>query len=116
MMRLRIGLAVVALVVIAGGGWIWLRDSSLVSARDVEISGITPSDGDQVREALTRSAHNMTTLHVRRNELRASVARFASVGDLKGDAHFPHRLAIQVIERRPVAALAQPGASRLPVT
>jgi cell division protein FtsQ len=53
---------------------------------------------------------------VRRGVLRDSVARFASVGDLKVNADFPHRLSIQVIERQPVAALAQPGASRLPVT
>jgi cell division protein FtsQ len=116
MMRLKIGLAVAALVMIAGGGWIWLRDSSLVRVQDVEISGVTASDGDQVRSALTESAQSMSTLHVHQDALRAAVARFTSVGDLEVDAHFPHRLTIHVIERRAVAALAQPGASRLPVT
>src|SRR3954452_4585111 len=116
MIRLKIGLVVAALLVIVGGGWIWLRDSGLVRVQDVEISGVTASDGDQVRSALTESAESMSTLHVHQDALRGAVARFPSVGDLKVDAHFPHRLTIQVIERRPVAAPPRPGASRLPVT
>ena len=116
MKRLKIGLAVAALLALAGGGWIWLRDSGLVRVHDVEISGLTASDGEQVRGALAVAAQSMTTLHVRERALREAVARFPSVGDLKVHADFPHRLAIQVIERRPVAALAQPGATRVPVT
>jgi cell division protein FtsQ len=116
MKGLKIGVAVAAILVLAAGGWIWLRDSSLARVRDVEISGITASDGEQVRSALTTSAQTMTTLHVHKDALRESVARFSSVGDLKVDANFPHKLTIQVIERQPVAALAQPGVSRLPVT
>src|SRR3954454_4776308 len=116
MIRLKIGLVVAALVVIVGGGWIWLRDSGLVRVQDVEISGVTASDGDQVRSALTESAQSMSTLHVHQDALRGAVARFASVGDLKVDAHFPHRLTIQVIERRPLASLAPPGRIPPPVT
>jgi cell division protein FtsQ len=116
MKRLRIGLVVAVGAVLLAGGWVWLRDSSLVAVNDVEISGLTASNGEQVRAALSGSATTMTTLHVRRPELLASVARFTSVGDLKVHADFPHKLTIQVLERRPVAALAQTGQTRLPVT
>jgi cell division protein FtsQ len=116
MKRLRIGLVGVVVVALLGAGWVWLRDSSLVAVNNVQISGITASNADQVRAALSDTATTMTTLHVRRSALLGAVARFSSVGDLKVHADFPHRLAIQVIERRPVAALAQTGQTRLPVT
>src|SRR3954463_3901118 len=98
MKRLRIGLIGVAVVALLGGGWGWLRDSSLVAVNNVQISGITASNADQVRAALSDTASTMTTLHVRRSALLGAVARFSSVGDLKVNANFPHTLTIQVVE------------------
>ena len=58
----------------------------------------------------------MTTLHVREEVLRDATAPYSSVDDLQVQADFPHTLPIQVIERRPVAALAGAGERRIPVT
>src|SRR4051812_32241183 len=80
MQRLKIGFVLVAVVVFAAGGWMWLRDSSLVAVNDIQVSGLTQSDGEQVRGALEQAGRSMTTLHVRTQILRDAVARFPSVG------------------------------------
>ena len=97
------------------GGWVWLRDSCLVRVRDVEVTGVTSSQAVQVRAALERAGRRMTTLDVREDVLRAAVAPFASIGGLQAHADLPHRLLVQVTERRPVAAVSL-GDRRVPVT
>src|SRR4051812_35932261 len=99
MTRIRIGLGLVTVVVLVVGGWLWLRDSSLVAVREVEVTGVTTSDGDRVRAALERAAQTMTTLHVREDALRGATAVFPSVGGLEVQTGFPHRLTIRVLER-----------------
>jgi cell division protein FtsQ len=112
----RLGVALVLLLALVGGGWMWLRDSSLVAIRDVRITGVTASDGAEVRTALEAAALEMTTLNVREQTLRDATANLTSVGGLKISTHFPHGLEIHVIEREPVAALAPRGGARIPVT
>jgi cell division protein FtsQ len=114
--RLLAGLIVLAVIALTAGGAFWLRDSSFVAITDVEISGVTASDGDQVTQALSTAAQDMTTLHVREDVLRHAVASYASVGDITTTTDFPHKLRIRVIERRPVAALAGEQGQRVPVT
>ena len=114
--RFKVGLAAVTVIAVTAGGAIWARDSSLVAITDVEITGVTASDSDQVTRALTTTAQDMTTLHVREDVLRHAVASYASVGDITTRTDFPHKLTIRVIERRAVAALAQGSGRRLPVT
>ena len=116
MTRLKVGLALVAVIVLTGGGYLWLRESSLVAVEDVQISGITASDGEKVRAALESAARDMTTLNVREQILHEATAPYSSVDDLQVQADFPHTLRIRVIERRPVAALARAGERRIPVT
>jgi cell division protein FtsQ len=113
---LRLGLGLIVLGAAAAAGWMWLRDSSLVEVRDVQITGVTASDGELVKSALESAALEMTTLHVRPQALKDATANTSSVGSLKVSADFPHTLRIQVIERRPVAALAPKGEQRIPVT
>ena len=106
------------MIVLAGlgvGGWLWLRDSSLVEVTAVRVSGATTSDEARIRSALESAARDMTTLHVREEILDDVVARFPSVADLKVDADFPDRLNIEVIEHRAVAALDVDG-RRTPVS
>ena len=109
----------VAAVLVLGaallGGWVWLRDSSLLRVRDVEVTGVTSSQAVQVRAALERAGRGMTTLQVREDELRAAVAPYASVGGLEAHADLPHGLLVEVTERRPVAAVSL-GGRRVPVT
>jgi cell division protein FtsQ len=107
-----------AVIVLAGlgvGGWLWLRDSSLVEVTAVRVTGATTSDEARIRSALESAARDMTTLHVREEILREAVARFPSVAGLEVDADFPHRISIQVLEHRPVAALEIDG-RRTPVS
>jgi cell division protein FtsQ len=87
------------------GGWLWLRDAPLVEVDDVSIVGVSSSDEARIRATLTDEARQMTTLHVRNDVLRRSVAQFPSVAALRTKADFPHGLTIEVVEHEPVAVL-----------
>lgn len=98
-------LMLVAAVVVLGGGWMWFRDSSFVRVEQVQVTGATSSEQSRVRGALEAAARNQSTLHVRESALRAATAQFSSVASLRIQPDFPHAMGIEVIERRPVAAL-----------
>jgi cell division protein FtsQ len=108
--------AVVLGLVVAGltGGWLWLRDSSLVGVSHVTVTGATGPEGPAIRSALTDAADGMTTLHVDEGALRAAAGSFPVVKDIQVKADFPHGLEITVVEHRPVAAVTIDGA-RVPV-
>jgi cell division protein FtsQ len=114
--RLRLVVAVALLAALLVGAWLWLRDSPLVAVRHVDIFGAPVADGPRVEAALRDAAGQMTTLHVREQTLRDAVAPFASVATVRAHADFPHRLVIQVVQRRAVAAVQQPGGARVAVT
>lgn len=88
-----------------GGAWVWLRDSPLVSVEHVHISGAHGAEGRAIRVALDEAARHMSTLHFKAGALRAAVASFPVVRDVKVSSSFPHTLSIAVIEQPPVAAL-----------
>lgn len=108
-LRVRVAVAVVAALLLLGGGWLWLRGSSLVAVRKVTITGVYGPDASQIRSALTLSARNMTTLEVRLDQLRTAVAPYPVVKDVQASPQFPHGLRIRVIEQLPVAALTAGG-------
>jgi cell division protein FtsQ len=110
-LRLRVALAVVALVAVLGGGYVWVRDSSLVAVRRVTIVGVVGADSGQIRSALTLAARNMTTLDVHLAQLRTAVAPYPVVKDMRVSTQFPHGMRIQVIEQLPVGALEAGGRS-----
>jgi cell division protein FtsQ len=114
--RLRLLVVAAMLAAVLAGGWLWLRDSPLVAVRHVDISGAPAADGARVEAALRAAAAQMTTLHVREQTLRDAAAPFASVATVRAHADFPHRLVIQVVQRRAVAAVQQPGGARVAVT
>lgn len=97
--------AVAMVLVLLGGGFLWLRDSDLVAVRDVTVTGVSSNQETRVREALRRAGLGMTTLHVRRDELRAAASPYASVADLRAEPDFPDKLRIEVVERVPAALL-----------
>jgi cell division protein FtsQ len=104
--RLRIALlSVLGALPLLAGGWLWLRDSSLVSVRRVQVSGVHGPDARAIEAALAGAARHMTTLDVRPGALRAAVAPFRVVRDVRASPSFPHGLQIRVIEQLPVAAL-----------
>ena len=112
--RARAIVLLIALVLLLGGGWLWLRDSTLVAVKHVSITGLSGPDGPQIRSALLAAADNMTTLDVRIAQLKTAVAPFPVVKDLRVSAQFPHGMRIRVIERVPVGAVAV-GGQTIPV-
>ena len=101
----RIAGAVVLVPILVVGCWLALRDSSLVAVNKVTVTGVSGPEAQQVRAALEETAQEMTTLHIRRDALMASVADFPTVRGLKVARDFPHGLRITVLERPAVAAL-----------
>ncbi|HEY2636663.1 MAG TPA: FtsQ-type POTRA domain-containing protein [Solirubrobacteraceae bacterium] len=98
-----------------GGGWLWLRDSSLVAVRQVQVIGASGNQARQVREALRTAAESQTTLHVDVKALRTAVSPYPIVHDVRVVAHPPHRLTITVVAERPAALLTVAG-QRIPVS
>ena len=107
--------AVVVLAALLTGAWMWLRDSSLARVTVVHVTGATTSEAPEIRSALDRAAREMTTLHVRTATLDDAVASYPSVAGLRVQSDFPHKLTIEVLEHRPVAALDM-GGRRIPVS
>jgi cell division protein FtsQ len=111
----RIIAALVALLALAAGGWVWLRNSSLVAVQRVTITGVSGRDARQIRAALTSAAHNMTTLDVKMSALHTAVAPYPVVKQLHVSTDFPHRMRIDVVEQVPVAMISAAGI-RVPVS
>jgi cell division protein FtsQ len=109
--RLRIGLIAALIAAPAlGGGWLWLRHSSLVAVREVRVTGTHGADASAIDSALTAAARRMSTLDLRPAELRTAVAAYPIVARLDVNASFPHSLSIRVVEQPPVAAVDVAGA------
>ncbi|HEY5045093.1 MAG TPA: cell division protein FtsQ/DivIB [Solirubrobacteraceae bacterium] len=108
--RLRLVLLglLVALPLLAGGRLL-LRDSSLSSVERVRVSGVHGADARAIEAALAGAARHMSTLDVHPAALRAAVASFPVVRDVRAIPSFPHGLRIEVIEQLPVAALTVNG-------
>jgi cell division protein FtsQ len=92
----------------------WFRDSSLVAVRDVQVKGVSSTDGEQIVTKLTDAAHGMTTLHVQDDRLLDAVREFPTVASVSTDASFPHGLTIRVVEHPPTA-IARAGDRQVPV-
>jgi cell division protein FtsQ len=108
-LALRAMLCALLAVPLLGGGWLWLRDSSLVSVRHVHITGVEGIDGVQIRTALDDTAARMTTLDFDVAALRSAVAQYPIVAGLRVRTSLPHTVSITVAERSPVAALLSAG-------
>jgi cell division protein FtsQ len=90
-------------------GWLWFRDSSLVAVKQVQIVGLRADDPPTLRVQLHDAAMDMTTMHVRVGRLRAAVAPYPAIRDVRVRREFPHKLIIEVVERVPVASLVVSG-------
>jgi cell division protein FtsQ len=113
---LRSPLAVGAALLLGGGalagGWLWLRDSSLVEIREVTVVGQRGPEASRVRRALEITARRMTTLHVRSDDLRAAVRPFPIVKAVRVDVDFPHRVRVIVEQYVPVGSVRM-GSKRI---
>jgi cell division protein FtsQ len=101
--------ALVAVLALAAGGWVWLRNSSLVAVQRVTVIGVSGPDAGQIRSALIVTARSMTTLNVRMGALRTAVEPYPVVKQLHVTTSFPHRMTIDVVEHVPVAMISAAG-------
>jgi cell division protein FtsQ len=113
--RPRIVLVAVVALALLLTGWLWLRDSSLVAVRQVEVTGVAGAQGARIRRALEQAARSMTTLHVRRDALDTAVAPFSLVKRIEVATDFPHAMRIHVVTNVAVAAIVVDG-RRIAVT
>src|SRR5690348_17237008 len=70
--RRRVLAAAVVLLVLYGGYMLWLRDLSWFAIHNVTIKGATTSE-PQIKAAVERVSGDMTTLHIKDDELRDAV-------------------------------------------
>ena len=113
--RPRTLLAAGAALVLLLAGWFWLRDSSLVAVRNVEVTGVDGRANARVRAALEEAARSMTTLHVRQGALDTAAAPFSIVKRIEVSTDFPHTLRIHVVTNVAVGAVVVDG-RRIAVT
>lgn len=105
MRRTRILAGLLATVVVLGGGFLLVRDSSLVAVQDITVTGLTGPEAPRLQRALEAAARDMTTLNVDRDALEAVVEPHPVVRGLRVETDFPHGLRIEVLERTPVAVV-----------
>ena len=105
----------VALLALVIAGGLWLRDSSLVAVNRVTVTGLTGPQAAKISGQLEAAARDMTTLHVRGDQLRAVTEPYPVVKDVRVSTDFPHGLKIDVVENTPVAAISVNG-SKTPVS
>lgn len=96
------------------GGWLWLRDSAVVAVDRVDVTGIRGAQAGAIRSALVSAGRDMTTLHVRPDELRKAVGPYPIVRGVTAEADFPHRLRVRVDTYEPVGVIVVDGA-KVPV-
>jgi len=88
-------------------GWFWVRDSSLVGIREVQITGLSGPQAAQVRQVLTDAAERMSTLHVQPARLVEAVRGFPIVAGVRVQPHLPHELDVEITQHVAVGALVR---------
>jgi cell division protein FtsQ len=109
----RVIAAVVVLLALLGGAWLWVRQSPLVAVKRVTVAGASGPDASQIRGALISAARDMTTLDVQMSHLRTAVSPYPVVKGLHVTTQFPHGMRIDVTEQVPVAVVEADGRSTL---
>ena len=100
-------LVVAALILL--GAWFWLRSSSLVAIKQVQVTGLAGADVAPIRAALKSEAVTMTTLNVSTAKLESAVSSYAHIAGVRVATHFPHGITISVDEQIPVATVPASG-------
>lgn len=108
-LALRTTIVLLLALPLFGGGWLWLRGSSLVAVEHVHISGVHGPEAIEIRAALENSARRMTTMDFNVGALRSALAPYAIVAGVQVRTSFPHTVSISVNERPPVAELVSAG-------
>jgi cell division protein FtsQ len=110
--RRRLTLVLAVLIALASAYWFWFRDSSLARVHDVYVTGVDGPQARAIRAALEQAGLDMSTLHVRADDLRSAVADYPVVRSISAEGRFPHKLTIDVDLNLPVAVLRTPSGRR----
>jgi cell division protein FtsQ len=106
--------AALATAVLYGCYMLWFRNLPWFAIDDVTIAGATTNER-QIKTAVERVAGEMTTLHIKDDELRDAVAQFPTVASVGASTSFPHTLNVTVTERLPVGFIKS-GVNRTAVS
>ncbi|HEY3193155.1 MAG TPA: FtsQ-type POTRA domain-containing protein [Solirubrobacterales bacterium] len=101
-LRRRLVAAAIVIVALYAGYMLWFRNLSWFAIHDVTVKGATTSRSE-IKDAVQRVAGDMTTLHIKDDELRDAVARFPTVASVGASTSFPHGLEVTITERLPIA-------------
>jgi len=105
-MPLRVKIACLcALAIALVAGWFALRDSGVFSVDHVAIEGLSPNALPAITEALDAAARSQTTTDFSLDSVRAAVAQYTLISDVRAETHVPHGVTLIVSERDPVAQL-----------
>ncbi len=89
------------LLALVAGYQFWLRDSSLVAIKNLEVVGISSKDeeGKQIDQAVRAAVGEMTTLHLKPGILDEELSRFPRVADARIEASFPDSATVTLTMR-----------------
>lgn len=102
-------IVLLACLLAMGFGFLWLRDSSLVEVRSVNVSGLTGSDPKDLVQAIERTAKGMTTLHIDNRALARLADRYPAIKEIRADPSLPNKMSLRVVHH---TLIAQVPASR----
>jgi cell division protein FtsQ len=105
----RVLLWIAAVAALLAVGFLWFRDSSFVRVEKVTVTGLSGPEAPRLRALLTDTARDMSTLHVREQQLRTVVEPYPIVKGITITPDFPHGLRIAVRQNQPVAAVVVDG-------
>lgn len=100
----RWGLIVSLLILAAviAGGFMLVRNSSLVAVKEVKVVGLSGYYDKQARSAVVAEAMQMTTMNFDPARVEEAAGGFVDVAGVKVETDFPHSATIYVKVRRPV--------------
>lgn len=110
-LRVKVVACVCALALVGLGGWMALRDSGLFAVEHVTVDGLSADASPALRADLAAAARAQTTTDFSVIAVRAAVARYTLVADVRAQTHIPHGVTLIVTERHAVARLDVDGHS-----
>ncbi|HMU27964.1 MAG TPA: cell division protein FtsQ/DivIB [Solirubrobacterales bacterium] len=96
--RLILFFGLILILVLAAAYQFWLRDSSFVEIRKLEVAGVSTGteEGKQIDQAIRTAMGEMTTLHVQPAILEQELDRFPRVADAQIETSFPDSATVTV--------------------
>lgn len=116
--RLFLFLGLILVLALAAAYQFWLRDSSFVEIRNLEIAGVSTKteEGRQIDQAVRTAMGEMTTLHVQPEILDQELARFPRVADARIATSFPDSATVTVETREDGSIYGEGSAALLIAT